>query len=110
MNPTIGDPPPAPQEALLTRFLIYELIDGGKTLKLLGQQDARDRDQATKLFLGEPVREIVGDYVAISENAFKPKHVEIRPAARLSDLPLPAVDGPEPGEEQPQEGLLADEA
>lgn len=89
---------PEPSEPTLTKFLILEQIDAApvdvedgsqtdpvKVWHPLGEQLARDRDQALKLFLGSPVREIEGTYAAVSENAWKPRTVEIKPSIKLGD-------------------------
>lgn len=86
---TAAAPAAATEEPLLYRFFIYETHDGGRNLRLLGDLLAKDRDAATRSFLGEPVQRIEGEYVAFSENALKLKHVDIEPRARFSELPLP---------------------
>lgn len=94
---------PEPSEANLTKFYILERRDlvnhnpdvGGDNpdacheslvgWQQIGEKLARDRDQALRLFLGTPVQEIEGVYVAVSENAWKPKAVSIKPAIKIGD-------------------------
>lgn len=95
-------------EATLTRFFIFTPSEDLRTWTYRGHADARDRDHACRVFFGPPGDEQI-DYVAVSENAWKPKRrpARVRPAAALLDMPdvepepeplEASADGPEPAE------------
>lgn len=86
-----------------TSFFIFETHDGGQTWLYLGKTTipSTDRDRALRSFLGDPVREVTGRYVAVRESQWTPRNVDIKPKTSLTDaaMPEPQLAPPPPAVE-----------
>lgn len=91
-------------ERLLTRYLVFETADEGKTLKFAGIQDADNSDSALRKFYEHPDRPAPAapHVAAVSENNFKLRPGAIETKFRLGAArDWPAEDGaPEPPAEE----------
>jgi hypothetical protein len=76
------------QKTKLTRYLIFESEDSGVMWKRVGDQEARSSDDALRKFFKEPLTDREGTFVAVSENAFKPRKVEARVRTSISSADL----------------------
>lgn len=80
-----------PKQQALTRYLVLESHDEGRTWEYLGKQLAQSSEAALRAFFSTPPEDQSGLFVACSENAFKPRIVAAKVKTSISQAAMPDV-------------------